>query len=118
MNTTNRQIGNDRLLALAVLLDTADEVHIAKDEPTYCQSYTFHMCGTPACAGGHWNVAQDVRNIEGALSFLRNETFDLSEAEWMSIFGEKGCGNAQTSKEAAEFIRDFVARRINEEKRP
>jgi hypothetical protein len=121
--------GEKRLLALAAILDTADARHAAKREPKYRQTKFAHTCGTPACAGGHWTQHSSGRleliDTDGFGSFrIRDQTgavrtvdafrpeFSLSHQESVELFGADGCDYARTAKEAAEYIRRFVRRRV------
>lgn len=123
---TTRAVGNRRLLKLADILDKADAAHRKLKQPTYAQSLFVHPCGTPACAIGHWAAHNrrrgwrvDVNNSVGSVYKNGNyntimagiEEFDLGVAEYLRIFGSDGCGHARTGKEAAKFIRRFVAER-------
>lgn len=108
--TTSVKVGNRRLLKLAEILDTADAKHKKKGEPTYNQFDYLHDCGTPACAGGHWDWSAQGRRTGGQFQDWMT-TFALSNVESEQIFGRCGCGNARTAKQAAQYIRRFVARR-------
>lgn len=118
---TTSTINTERLLALADILDKADELHTARGEPTYLQGCYTHPCGTPACALGHWAVANPDRwsfacgtpylilSASGVSRCAQSE-FGLSWHESEEIFGSEGCDFAETAKQAADYIRDFVAR--------
>lgn len=121
--STSIELGNERLLKLAAILDTADELHAAKGEPTYQQSAYLHPCGTPACAMGHWAAAnpdrwhiepqdRSVNSIIGLpyVEAVRQEFF-INPSEEIDIFGMFGCDDALSAKDAAAYIRAFVARR-------
>ncbi len=128
-----KEIGAPRLLALADILDAADAAHVAKGEPVYRQTAFAHDCGTPACALGHWahhnqdRWTYDGRPCVGAAPRLRRgsrntykdaaKEFHISHNENMEdeadeLFGGCGCGEAETGKEAAAYIRDFVFRKL------
>ncbi len=116
---TDIKLGNERLLQLAEILDTADERHIRANEPTYDQDIFAHDCGTPACAAGHWMAAHpyswdlaEAATIDGRSAYwgLRLE-FALDELDYNELFSSVGCGQAKTAKDAAAYIRAFVARR-------
>lgn len=128
MDFSKEQIeaGNKLLEELAVILDTADDVHREHHEPTYDQAQIVHKCGTPACALGHWAVAHPERwlvNSHGAGGWARligekaspiysaRKEFSLAVDEYWELFSGTGCSRARTSIEAAAYIRQFVARR-------
>lgn len=115
-------VGNERLLQLAAILDVADAQHRQRKEPTYDQSVIAHDCGTPACAAGHWAAANPDRwSIKDDCTYLKGsrlgpiaalcEEFALSHEEYGELFGTSGCGEANTAKRAANYIRRFVKRR-------
>jgi len=112
--TTARQRGNANLLKLASILDKADAKHRARKEPTYDQSKLRHDCGTPACAFGHWVSYVNSRHISTAekskLTDFSRIAFNISGDEWSELFGMRGCCMARTAKDAAHYIRMFVAR--------
>jgi hypothetical protein len=101
----------DRLERLARILNTADAEHRENGEPTYSQLYHFHPCGTPACALGHY-----IEHARRAPTFLfdRVKEFGLSREELYELFGAVGCGGAKTAKQAAKYIRKFIARKRKE----
>jgi hypothetical protein len=135
---TSIAVGNRRLLRLAKILDTADALHRKRKEPTYCQLDIEHwepvdkrdpygpLCGTPACALGHYGANAD-RGAKArgwgwsktkGLITASFEPFDdaraefaVTEAEADELFEVDGCGKAQTAKQAAKYIRAFVKRR-------
>lgn len=105
--------GAKRLLKLAAILDKADALHKKKGEPTYNQWSTRHTCGTPACAGGHWNHHMKVgRDVDMTNCFTLNSTFDITDEDWRELFSDCGCGQSKTAKEAAKFIRAFVKKKL------
>lgn len=107
--------GAKRLLKLAAILDKADALHKKKGEPTYKQWTAEHACGTPACAGGHWNHYMKVgNNGERDGDFVFNDTFDITDEDWSELFSASGCGQAKTAKAAAKFIRAFVKNKLKE----
>lgn len=126
---TTVAVGNRRLLKLADILDRADALHRKQHEPTYNQSRFFHSCGTPACAMGHWAThnprrwgvdTEQYRDSYEHLPRFRSggsvitggmADFALWCGEYDDIFGDQGCDNARTGKQAAKFIRQFVAQR-------
>ena len=118
----NIELGNERLLKLAAILDVADAEHRKKKEPTYDQTEIVHPCGTPACAVGHWAAANPDRwQIRNECTYLKGsrlgpisavcEEFVISDDEYRELFGMSGCGEAKTAKQAAKYIRRFVKRR-------
>ena len=122
---TKLKAGWKRLLKLADILDVADAEHKKKGEPTYDQSQITHRCGSPACAIGHWishNRRRGWRVKEG-LVYLRGEyvywdypqllaEFDIDYGDGRQLFDSGGCGGAHTGKQAALYIRKFVARKL------
>jgi hypothetical protein len=121
---TSLALGNRRLSKLADILHVADEKHKKKGEQTYDQAMFMHICGAPACALGHWAVANPRRwsLIFGGLPRLildgeyplrdAMKEFCISEDEYDELFLGAGCGNAQTAKQAAAYIRRFVKARM------
>lgn len=123
------KIGLKRLLKLADILDVADAEHRKRGEPAYAQAIVTHACGSPACAIGHWAASNkrrwgvslfgtSVKLLKGPyahdmFSSIEHE-FDLSELEAEEIFESYGCGGAKTAKQAAKYIRKFVARKQKE----
>lgn len=116
------KLGARRLLRLAKILDTADAVHKKRGEPTYFQgAYEYHDmengCKTPLCAWGHYAAATprlDGWSSKGGGALLKTNIayeFSLNKAEEHKIFGFSGCGGANTAKQAANYIRSFVARK-------
>lgn len=93
-----------RLEMLAKVLDTADVEHERKGEPAYDQGMTFHPCGTPACAAGHYMSIPSVRKREGDEIEL-TRPFD-SWTLWERIFGYDA--KHRTAKQAAKAIRREV----------
>lgn len=101
------------------------------------------QCGTPACALGHYCSRRDLQKAfklggnlvrlwpvdikqERAIGIsdraitehfgLSNDE-DLLVSENEELFGPEGCGGAKTAKQAARYIRKFVARKEREAKR-
>ncbi len=121
-----KRYGANRLLKLALILDTADALHKKKGAPTYDQRVYVWNCGTPACALGHWVAANPKRFRFQFGSPVRNGReeyaglgtapveFGISDYEAMELFDLCGCDNAQTAKEAARYIRAFVKRKLKE----
>lgn len=127
---TTVAVGNRRLLKLAAILDKADALHKKRMEPSYRQLYYSHPCGTPACALGHW-AANNPRRWEmrgrypgselvpflgkGHNAIYGNESaeieFSLDSIDAYDLFGMSGCDSAKTAKQAAAYIRKFVAKR-------
>lgn len=137
---TSVAVGNKRLLCLANILDRVPGRHWAKDGRLvgYDQDIVRHSCGTPACAWGHWlytnkkrfkriATADGLPNGWVAESLLTlglvgtgiyvsyfdgaEREFAMSENEVREVFHSCGCKKATTGKEAADYIRAFVARR-------
>lgn len=108
-----------RLMLLAAHLEHADERHEERGEPTYWQGRAVHKCGTPACALGHsyafylagrerWTLP---KRSAARMAYNACLFYGLNNTEWEELFGYVGCGNAQTAKQAAAYIRGFVMRR-------
>ena len=117
-------VGERRLLKLAGILDLADAQHRARKEPTYDQQQIHHDCGTPACAIGHWirhsrgriTVSEEgvisypeVFGAEG-ITFVGALEFRITGPQAFELFGNNGCDEARTAKQAAKYIRRFVKR--------
>lgn len=137
---TSLAAGNRRLLELASVLDRVPAAHILEDKTMrgYDQTVITHPCGTPACAWGYWLYGNKERykrlaKEDGVLpAYIKNtlakwpfpgesgyvsyyqageHEFALTTVEIHHIFGGSGCDGARTGKEAAAYIRAFVARR-------
>jgi hypothetical protein len=140
MKPVSIKVGLRRLERLAKILDTADAEHRKRGEPKYDQSRVEHIeCGSPGCAIGHWAAANPDR-----FGLRRIKSFDLSRSEYFvfvckkddnsdldfdkhgqsefgineneasELFYVHGCGDARTAKQAAKYIRKFVARKRKE----
>ena len=134
--------GRKRLLKLADYLMTADEQHLRKGERTYKQSAWVHPCGAPACAFGHYaampmnrrrfvlspppfqsdGVGQITRRNGDDVDPFWNDgfaarEFGVTSDEADKLFAHNGCGGAKTAQMAAEYIREFVARKDKAQKR-
>jgi hypothetical protein len=91
---------------------------------------TAPACGTPACAFGHYASRRDLqrrfrlKSDGGVMTGKRGESvivagsehFGLNDpsepySDWDELFAVDGCGNAKTAKQAARYIRKFVARK-------
>lgn len=115
------KLGARRLLRLATILYRADALHEKRSEPAYNQATYVHGCGTPACALGHWAKAnRDRWFFDNFQPFLKKQPdvggdaakeFSIDEEESEDLFGVDGCDGAQTAKQAAKYIRSFVARK-------
>lgn len=115
--------GMRRLERLAKILDTADAKHKKAGEELYDQkSFSHRYCGTPACALGHWAAHNPKRWTSPEYPKLRKplqswttpfesagEEFHLSSGQVNTLFDLSGCGRAKTAKQAAAYIRKFVA---------
>lgn len=104
------ETGNQNLLALALILDDADEKHVAKGEPTYNQGNLWceHDEGqTGSCALAHWWLEHPAPSDDPDSS----RTFALDDEEWGELFSTVGCNAAPTAKDAAAYLRAFVSRR-------
>lgn len=95
------------------------------------------FCGTPACALGHYGARRDLQRllkiVSGPVgsdlvygdgdwrvdfsSHLIRDHFGISLEEADLLFGEDGCGGARTAKEAALFIKRFVAKKLKAQRR-
>lgn len=143
MTKVSFEEGNARLLQLADLLETIPAVHPEGNELRgYDQAEIIHPCGSPACAWGHWLLADPVRAerifAEAKENFLTGEIymagedsqeirhrfvytdqaqyeFSLDNYEEIALFSAHGCRGAKTGAEAAAYIREFVARRVSAE---
>jgi hypothetical protein len=115
------------------LLNVAKALRESKNPEMFDMEYhVHHECGTPACAFGHYAARQDLQDafkivfdggwrsywIETTDGQNQNvwwdddcvrEHFDISDKQARLLFFSKGCGNAQTPTEAAEYIEHFVA---------
>lgn len=91
---------------------------------------TYHQCGTPACAVGHYAARRDFQEVMqidqssytggllfgvwGATQKARHyqdflcEHFDITAVEEEKLFSISGCGNAKTPIAAAKYIEQFV----------
>lgn len=115
-------MNKELLLELADILDRADAEHEARGEPGYDQERFAHSCGTAACALGHWAAAHPERwSINPTRLTLHSRTcadalegakieFGLAPSQVYVLFDSDGCGGAKTAKQAADYIRAFVAR--------
>ena len=109
-NIPDIHVGNANLLLLAEILETADENHIARREPTYDQHAWRHPCGTPACAIGHWN-AYKKRTLHLHQELCSKEfAMTVGSNDWAYLFGYMKAF-PKTSQESAARIRAFVAQR-------
>jgi hypothetical protein len=107
----------------------------------YDQSRFFHnvhfspKCGSPSCALGHWWAAHggmhggirwseffgfSIENrvdgpfVDSDLMPALKADFGITAEEACELFGGNGCGNADSAGQAADYIRQFVERRIAE----
>jgi hypothetical protein len=133
------KLGRARLLFLASVLDIADKGHELGDEKGYDQGKWVNECGSPACALGHYAAQYPKRfvlnpnwvspvggrpypviQLRGSDARLGPqstgilEEFSITSSESEELFSGSGCGDATTAKEAAAYIRKFVARKDRE----
>lgn len=111
---TEIEEGNKRLLNLARVLSKVDEQHAKKGERGYNQETFRHPCGVPACALGHYiytKRGKETGFYTVTSSSYAIEEFALDLTGYMQLFSSWGCGNAQSGKAAAAFIRKFVKER-------
>lgn len=102
---TDHALGNQRLLALADLLDRYDG--------PYNQGGRGGPGPSAPCAAQIW---ADTYYPGGTLQPLICKHFDLDViTDLNELFGYTGCGNAKSAKQAATYIRGFVARRSPQE---
>lgn len=129
-------MGNKRLLRLAEILEAVPRVHdVGAEKRGYDQARITHPCGSPACAWGHWLLSSPARTrriykeAEGNGTLQRDhglygkagmllvyinqspDEFYLTRDEQEELFDWDGCGGAKTGKQAAKYIRNFVAQR-------
>lgn len=117
------------LLRLADILDEAQKVYEKAGIKQnfikgYYQGHFVHMCGAPACAIGHWAANTPTWSIDAKNELIERDDpalrelpffgagldFELNSVQLSVLFEGGGCGRAKTAKEAADYIRDFVAR--------
>lgn len=99
-------------------------------ELSHGELHTKHWCGTPACVLGHYASRRDLqrafsvvatRDMHGDSFSMRyngrNVTFDspsitnyfgVDFVQMRELFSHNGCNGATTSKQAAEYIEQFV----------
>lgn len=106
----------------------------------YNQDRVMHDCGAPACAWGWWMYSSKARfkrlamgewrhpigaitnelahwgqHREGERDYVSideaTKEFGITNAEKVELFSGYGCGDAQTGKAAAAYIRAFVKKR-------
>lgn len=95
------EAGNQSLLELALMLDVADEQHAARGEPAYSQA-DFRRC-----ALAHWERVHPAPRGD----VHHHKSFAVNDREWDELFHATGCREAGTAKDAAKYLRWFVARR-------
>lgn len=135
MSDVFKEVGADRLLEMADVLDAAH-----KRQTRFSMARFFfddgevddNQCGTPACALGHYAAATPERwgmhksATDGRLyprlkghawtATVWDHTtidFGLTEQESSELFDGQGCGRATSPKEAATYIRNFVHRKLS-----
>lgn len=124
-----KEFGAARLLHMADALDAAQA---RQDSLPPNKRFTMatwgheaigmNECGTPACALGHYAVTKEAQSRGWNLSIYghletpdRNDVmksarkeFGINDREIVRLFSGNGCGGAQTPREAANYIREFV----------
>jgi hypothetical protein len=101
--------GNRRLLKLA---DVLDAVPLGMYDQTnilwrHQQANLAEPCAMCAMSYAYLNQ----RAFPGLNEFEGDTYFKLADGQWDLLFGVVGCGNARTAKQAAKYIRKFVAKR-------
>lgn len=84
-----------------------------------------NICGTPACALGHYAVRRDVQRTFALTNdgnevmvgkapvnydYHMTEHFGITEGQVDELFGGYGCENAKTPTQAANYIEKFIRR--------
>lgn len=116
-----------RLTTLAKVLEKPLLKKLRKSGRRYSQGAFSHPCGTPACALGNYAHKSEGRFFfeERDRSFMHfngtgpttsvfsgaQKEFDITPDEVEELFGGLGCGWARTRKQAAAYVRDFIARK-------
>jgi hypothetical protein len=101
-------------------------------DPALEENIHLNTCGTPACAMGHYAARRDLQRSfwldpDGEMklagrggSIKNNDSFEescgddyakhfsITERQADMLFGGEGCGNAETPKEAADYISSFI----------
>lgn len=138
------RLGDQKLLQLASILQRVPQVHEDSNGNIvgYHQCDITHACGTPSCAWGWWLYGNKRRHARLAradghgsheiqrtmamwsdpiyriyVSFRSKtcqEEFEIDDREQGLLFEGDGMNRAKTGKEAAAFIRRFVADRNKE----
>src|SRR3990167_7145324 len=69
-----------------------------------------HDCKKPACALGHYAMKHPriFHGYDGWIFTIATAHFGITDKEAAELFGGIGCGDAQTGKQAARYIRNFV----------
>lgn len=135
MKAVSVALGNKRLLRLAAILERVPKAHPKGGEMRgYDQGILVHPCGSPACAWGWWLYSDKSRrrriikeasvlcdwmvrtssSSRGELTVMYDYArfeFGITAEDVCHMFSSFGCRNANTGAEAAQYIRDFVARR-------
>lgn len=126
----------ERLTKLAEALEKPLPKKVRKSGARYNQTLFHHQCGTPACALGYYAHVSEGRfgfakqgrgkralyqfiyygdsNVYGGYGSVRSgavKEFDLKAYEVDELFSDRGCGGARNRKEAAAYVRDFIARK-------
>lgn len=112
------------------LLNVVKALRESKDPGCFTMC-TYHKCGTPGCAIGHYAARRDLQELmqidikshTGGLLFgvwgatdrgfnyqrTLADHFGISVSQEEELFSVDGCGEARTPDEAAEYIERFVA---------
>jgi hypothetical protein len=122
-----------RLIKLAEALESPLPKKLRKSGRHYDQNRFVHPCGTPACALGYYARKSEGRFELKKVSYQDNawhlihknydmnimsgakEEFDITLPEATELFGGTGCGNARNRKQAAQYVRDFISRKLAEQ---
>lgn len=113
-------MNKERLLNVAKALRESPSPHM------FTMVHYGHACGTPACALGHYAARTDLQDAfeltqSGFLVttdagdgrhrtlFKTLEHFGINNDQENNLFGLRGCAEARTPIEAAEYIERFVA---------
>lgn len=110
------------------LLNVAKALRESRRPKRFDMSAYGRICGTPACALGHYAARRDLQRtfslrFFGSGLLINGEPtreyshevilahFGLSAPEARELFSATGCQDAQTPAEAADYIERFVQRK-------